>query len=129
MKRIIVLVLIISFLIPIFCLAASSSMGGILKDVAVKAGFSSDTEETTLVTSIAKFLRIFFSILGVIFLIIIVYGGFTWMTAGGNEEQINKSKKLLINAAIGLAIIILAYSITYFVTAALTYSTVPEYPY
>jgi len=62
-------------------------------------------------------------------LIIIVYGGFTWMTAGGNEEQINKSKKLLINAAIGLAIIILAYSITYFVTAALTYSTVPEYPY
>ena len=37
------------------------------------------------------------------------------MTAAGNEEQVGKGKKIVINATIGLVIIVLAYVITAYV--------------
>lgn len=49
---------------------------------------------------------------GVIFFILVIYGGFLWMTAKGNEDQINKAKKILMSSAIGLAIVMGAYIIT-----------------
>lgn len=53
------------------------------------------------------------SLVGAIFLILIIYGGFLWMTASGNEEQIGKAKKILASSIIGLAIILLSGVITY----------------
>lgn len=50
--------------------------------------------------------------LGLIFLVLIIWGGFKWMTAQGNEEQIGRAKKVILNAALGLAIILLARIIT-----------------
>ena len=58
-------------------------------------------------------------LLGVIFLVIIIYAGFLWMTAGGNDEQVGKAKKLLINSIIGIIIIVAAYAISYFVLHAI----------
>ena len=49
-----------------------------------------------------------------------LYAGFRWMTAGGNEEQITEAKKIIRNCVIGLIVITSAYSITYFaITLAL----------
>ncbi|MFH1789897.1 MAG: hypothetical protein ABH832_02405 [bacterium] len=59
-------------------------------------------------------IKVILSTLGVIFFVLTIYAGFLWMTAGGNEEQIEKSKKLLKRAVIGLIIILSAYSITWF---------------
>ena len=42
------------------------------------------------------------------------------MTAGGNSEQISKARKTIINGIIGLAIVVLAYSIALFVTGEMT---------
>jgi hypothetical protein len=55
------------------------------------------------------------SLMGVIFLIIILYGGYLWFTAGGNKQQLEKAQHLLRNAAIGLALVIGAYAIAYYV--------------
>ncbi|OGF21662.1 hypothetical protein A2316_01230 [Candidatus Falkowbacteria bacterium RIFOXYB2_FULL_38_15] len=52
---------------------------------------------------------------GVIFLVLIIVGGLMWMTAGGNEDQVGKSKKLITNAVIGTIIIMLAYVLVSFV--------------
>ena len=46
--------------------------------------------------------------LGIIAIIIILYGGFVWMTAGGNEEKVGQANRSLLYAAIGLLIAILA---------------------
>lgn len=54
------------------------------------------------------------SSLGLITVILIIYGGVVWMTAGGNEEKITKAKKVITSAIIGLAIILLAWSIFIF---------------
>lgn len=62
--------------------------------------------------TVAFIIRIVLTTLGIVFLVVILYAGFTLMTAGGNEEKIEKSRKLLIRSVIGLMIIFAAYSIT-----------------
>jgi heme/copper-type cytochrome/quinol oxidase subunit 2 len=58
-------------------------------------------------------------LLGIIFVVLLIFAGFQWMTAEGNEEKVEKSKATITRAIIGLAIIIAAYAITYFVFNAL----------
>lgn len=50
-------------------------------------------------------------ILALIAVIMILIGGFRWMTAGGNEEKVEGAKKLLIAALIGLVIILAAWGL------------------
>jgi len=69
--------------------------------------------------TVFKIIKAFLQLLGVIFLIIIVYAGFRWMTAGGNEEQVTEAKKLIKNGIIGLIIMLVAYAITLFVFGAI----------
>lgn len=52
------------------------------------------------------------SFLGVIFFILILYGGFLWMTAQGKEDQIEKAKKIIMSSVIGVTIIFASYIIT-----------------
>ena len=51
--------------------------------------------------------------LGLIAVVMIIYGGFTWMTAAGNEERITKAKGVLKAAIIGLVVILLSWAIVY----------------
>ena len=64
---------------------------------------------------VANVIRTALGLLGIVALVLILYGGFVWMTAAGDEEKISQAKKILVNAVIGLAIILSAYSITYFI--------------
>lgn len=64
---------------------------------------------------IANIIRVALTLVGTILLVIILYAGFLWMTAGGNEEKIATAKKILTNAVIGLAIILSAYMIVTFI--------------
>ena len=53
--------------------------------------------------------------LGMIFLILMLYGGYLWMTAAGKEERVTKAKNLITAAIIGVIIVVSAYAISYFV--------------
>lgn len=59
------------------------------------------------------------SLLAIIFIILMLIAGYKWMTAGGNEEKVKEAKSQIKHAIIGLAIVIMAYAITYFVFEAL----------
>ncbi len=59
-------------------------------------------------------------LLGVIFLGLIIYAGFTWMLARGNEQEVNKAKGVMQNAVLGLILVLAAYAITAFIGSALT---------
>lgn len=65
--------------------------------------------------TIMYIIRSILRMLGIIVLCFIVYAGFLWLTAGGNESQIEKAKLVMRNSVIGLAIILSSYSITIFV--------------
>jgi hypothetical protein len=71
----------------------------------------------------AKIIRAALGLLGVVVLGLMLYGGFTWMTSAGNEEKIATAKKILINATIGLAVILSSFAITQFVISRLSAAT------
>ncbi|MDX9893413.1 MAG: Ig-like domain-containing protein [Patescibacteria group bacterium] len=73
--------------------------------------------------TIMRVIQIFLGLIGIIALVIIIYGGYTWMTSAGNPEQIDKAKRILRNAAIGLVIILSAFSIVSFIINALENAT------
>jgi len=73
------------------------------------------TQETDLEDIIARIINIILGFLGIIAVIIILVGGFKWMTAAGNDEQVGEAKKMIIQAVVGLAIIFLAWVIAAFV--------------
>lgn len=62
-------------------------------------------------------------LLGLVAVIMILVGGFKWMTAGGNEEKIESAKKLLTAAIIGLIIVLLAWAIVIFAIGVLENTT------
>ena len=71
----------------------------------------------------ANIIKMALGVLGIIFVVIIVYAGFLWMTAAGEEEKTGKAKKLITNGVIGLIIILSAYAITSFVISNLVGAT------
>ena len=58
-------------------------------------------------------------LLGIISVIIILSGGFKWMTSAGNAEKVTEAKNLIKNGVIGLMIILSAYTITRFVVESI----------
>jgi len=79
-----------------------------------QAGFEATNQEGVAVI-VATVIKAFLGLLGVIFVVLVVYAGYNWMTAGGDEGKVTKSKQTLSRAVIGLIIVVAAYSITYFV--------------
>ncbi|MBU0661258.1 pilin [Patescibacteria group bacterium] len=55
------------------------------------------------------------SFMGVLFFGLMLYGGFLWMTARGDEGHVTKGKDTIISAVIGLVIVLSSYAITQFI--------------
>jgi len=75
--------------------------------------------EEDLATVIARIIRAVLSFLGVVAVVIILWGGFLWMTSGGQTEKISNARKLILMGIVGLAIVLAAYAIASFVITSL----------
>ncbi len=64
---------------------------------------------------INNILNIAFGFLGILATLLIMYGGWLWMTSRGDSDQIDRAKKTITGAVIGLIIILSAYAIARFV--------------
>lgn len=83
-----------------------------LGKTADKAGTSGDGNIETFV---GTGIRTALTLVGLIFLVLMVYAGYLWMTARGDETQIEKAKSIISAAMIGLVIVLGAYAITFLV--------------
>jgi hypothetical protein len=88
-------------------------------DFASTAGLG----DANLVDTIAQIIRIALGFLGVIAVVIILLGGFKWMTAGGNDDKVKDAKKLIFSGIIGLVIVLSAYAIASFVISSIADAT------
>ncbi len=83
------------------------------------AAFQAQTNQTFTADffagKIGQIIGVVLSFVGVLFLILMIYGGILWMTAAGNEEQVKKARGLMFNALIGLVIVLAAYALTAFI--------------
>ncbi len=77
------------------------------------AGFQESEKTPEQIT--LSVIGIVLALLGLGFLVLIIISGIQWMTSGGNEEKISTARKNIINATIGLAIVLLSYVISSFI--------------
>ena len=70
--------------------------------------------------TIAQIITILLGLAGGIAVLFVLIGGFRYMTAGGNEKQAEAGKTTIINALIGIALVILSYAIVSVVVTLVT---------
>jgi len=68
-------------------------------------------------------IRVLLGFLGIIAIVIILYGGFVWLTSAGNEEKVGQAKKIISAGIIGLIIIFVSYALATFVVTQIMEAT------
>lgn len=116
------------FAVFLFAAILILTPGGVARAVEVGLEFGTATGLSTvdIRTYVGRIIRYFLSLLGIIAVMLMMYAGFIWMTAGGSEEKIKKAKAIMTNAVIGLVIITSAYAIVLFLFRALTGDLSPQ---
>ena len=107
------------WLVPVIALAQTITPSSLGIEYGTITGLGTrDIRET-----VAAIINVALGLLGIVAVVIIVAGGFLWMTAGGNEEKLDKARKMIFSGIIGLAIILSAYAIARFVIDKLVAAT------
>ena len=94
-------------------LETNNGQPGDCNDITANSG----TDVNGLVTDI---INIFSWIVGVVCVIMIIYGGFRYVTAGGDPGNVTKAKDTILYAIIGLIIVALAQVIVKFILSKVT---------
>lgn len=71
-----------------------------------------DNNPTDIRQVVVNIIKIFLTFIGLIFLFLIIWAGYKWMTSGGNQDKVGEAKSQIKNAIIGFLIILLSYGIT-----------------
>jgi pectate lyase len=87
----------------------------------VSEGLGLGTQDVRI--TIANIINIALGLLGIVAVVIVLMGGFKWMTASGEEGKVDEAKKLITQGIVGLAIIVSAYAIAQFVVDSLMDAT------
>ncbi len=72
-----------------------------------KLGNCTVCDALKLVGGIAQWLL---ATIGALSLLLVVWGGFTWLTSGGNPEKIKKGKDQILGAALGMVVLLGAWT-------------------
>ena len=116
-KKVFAIIMTVAILaIPMMSMASTADLG--LTDAQALGLGQADVKD--IANSI---ISVILGFLGLIAVILILIGGFMWMTAGGNEEKVTTGRKYIINGVIGLLIILAAYAIASFVITNLQSAT------
>jgi len=92
-----------------------------LKITADYAGLP--TSDASPISVVSQIVNILLGFLGLLFIVLILYGGFMWMTSSGNEEKITKAKNIIGNSVIGLLIVLASFTISVFIFRNIKKST------
>ena len=83
--------------------------------VASGGGCPSGDSENSLPSVVAKIINIFSWVVGAVSVIMIIYGGFKYITSGGDSNGVTAAKNTILYALIGLVIVALSQIIVNFV--------------
>jgi hypothetical protein len=96
-----------------------------ITDVNTALGGSLGAQGTDPRVIITQILNIALGFLGIIAVGIILFGGFKWMTAAGNEDKVEEAKKVLSAGVIGLLIVLCSWALATYAIGALYNSARP----
>lgn len=82
-----------------------------LAEAALETGLVAHSETTV----VARIVNVTLTFVGVILVVLVIYAGYLYLTAAGNEEKVKRAKTLLGGAIIGMLITVSAFAISTFV--------------
>lgn len=98
----------------LWTMVKGGDQGGLLGEVGDKVyGGADNSKDVRQIT--AEVIQVFLSFLALIFIILLILGGFKWMMARGDETKVTEARNQILQAVIGLIIMLAAYALTYFV--------------
>lgn len=86
-----------------------------LDRAAYRMGFNVGAETESVEGIVGIVISAILSFLGVIFLAYLIYGGVLWMTASGNDQQVEKAQKIIKQAVIGVLVVLISYSLSWLI--------------
>lgn len=119
-----------AFLLVVPVLAVATQVGAAAGDLDPWGGKKDNIQSSTGLGDkdprdiAAAVIKVVLGFLGIVAVVIILLGGFKWMTAAGNEDKVEEAKKLISAGIIGLIIILAAFGIATFVISSLMSATV-----
>ena len=126
-KKIVGLAMALFILTPLLAAAPTPNTPDVLalneNTVGLEYGQETDLGERDPRSIVASIINISLGFLGILAVVIILVGGFKWMTAAGNEDKVNEAKKIIVAGVIGLVIILAAWGIANFVLEQLMEAT------
>ncbi len=99
--------------------ANQTTWGNTAENIQQRAALGNDDPRNIA----ANVINIILGFLGILAVVLILYGGFKWMTAAGNEDKVSEAKKLLVAGVIGLIIILAAFALSTFILDAVFRAT------
>ncbi len=111
------LVLTALLILPYFVFAQTdtdTSIKGRLNTISKVGGYKVDGGPNLLET-IGLIINSLLGLLGAIFIIFIIIAGFQWMTAGGNEQKVEKAVTTIKRSVIGLIVILSSWALWSFI--------------
>lgn len=124
-----------SLTLNLLILAPYSSAGEFLdlgkqegfKEQEIASEFGQGEEPQDIRIVVARIIQVLLSLIGIIFIALLIFAGFKYMTAGGNESQVSEAKTHIVQSLIGLVIILASLGITIFVIDNITAATEPGF--
>lgn len=101
------------FALPAAAQDAITKIQGGLNKAAGTAGFG--TTPPSVPEIIGRLIQAVLGFIGVLLLVYLLYGGFRWMTAGGDTKKVDDARSILKNAVIGIVIVAASFAISGFV--------------
>lgn len=89
-------------------------------DLGIEYATATGLATTDVRVVVGNVIKAFLGFLGLLVVGLFVYAGFLWMTSGGDPGKLRKAKQMIMNAVIGLIIIIASYAIVSFIFRAVT---------
>lgn len=114
-KNILILFFCFVFLLVGFNFSYVQAEGDTDKEIALEDPLGMDNPEEGPQIFIGRIIDASLGVVGSLALLMFVYGGFTWMLAAGNSERVEKGKRILFWATVGLVVIFTSYIIVHFV--------------
>ncbi|MFA6106085.1 MAG: hypothetical protein WC745_00185 [Patescibacteria group bacterium] len=114
--------LLAAVLLPSTAVLAQDNLGSFGLNFANNIGLQNANPKNVVVNII----QVALSFLAIVAVIIILIGGFIWMTAGGNDDKVTQGRKYIVNGAIGLLIVLAAFAITNFLITTIQNNVVND---
>lgn len=100
---------------------AQPDINSLTTDVAKSSGYdTTQVNDLTLSQTVGRIIRVALSLVGTIFFVLMIYAGFLWMTAQGDDEQVNKAIGIIKTSTVGLIVVLAAYGLSAFLVGVVS---------